>query len=150
MQTRTMRPVSCAPFPAPARPIHEAGSRTRHGWAACFSVRSVLCVYVGRKKLTTSQIEPNIDGMDPIKKKEYYRSNIEKRRAYQREYYTRNAQLIKRKREVNEHLSPEVLEKRKQYNKEYYKKNRERIRQNRAKHDFSKKSCTDRLSDDPR
>jgi len=72
--------------------------------------------------------------MDPIKKKEYYKNNIEKRRAYQLEYYRRNAQLIKRKREVTEHLTPEVLEKRKQYNSEYYKKNRARIRENRAKH----------------
>jgi hypothetical protein len=98
---------------------------------------------VERKKLTTSQIGSNIDGMDPSKKKEYYQKNIEKRREYQRNYYTRNAQLIKRKREVNEHLSPEFLEKRKQYNQEYYKKNLERIKQNRAKHAFSKKSCTE-------
>jgi hypothetical protein len=81
--------------------------------------------------------------MDPLKKKEYYLNNIEKRREYQRDYYTRNAQLIKRKREVNEHLSPEVFEKRKKYNEEYYKKNRERIRQNRANHKTSRKSCTD-------
>jgi hypothetical protein len=78
--------------------------------------------------------------MDPIKKKEYYQNNIEKRREYQRNYYMRNAQLIKRKREVAEHLTPEVLEKRRQYNSEYYKKNRALIRENRAKHKILKDS----------
>ena len=81
--------------------------------------------------------------MDPSKKKEYYQKNIEKRREYQRMYYTKNAQLIKRKREVNEHLSPEILQKRKEYNQNYYKNNLERIKQNRAKRAFSKKSRTE-------
>ena len=87
--------------------------------------------------------------MDPIKKKEYYQNNIEKRREYQRNYYMRNAQLIKRKREVAEHLTPEALEKRRQYNSEYYKKNRARIRENRAKHKSLKNSRTDDQSHDP-
>ena len=88
--------------------------------------------------------------MDPIKKKEYYQNNIEKRRAYQLEYYSKNAQLIKRKREVKDFLSPEFLEKRKQYNSDYYKKNRARIYENRAKHKILKNSRTDNGSDDPK
>jgi hypothetical protein len=103
---------------------------------------------VGRKKLTASPNWSKLSGMDPIKKKEYYQNNIEKRREYQRNYYMRNAQLIKRKREVSEHLTPEVLEKRKQYNSEYYKKNRARIRENRAKHKILKNSCINGESSD--
>jgi hypothetical protein len=88
--------------------------------------------------------------MDPSKKKEYYQNNIEKRREYQRMYYTKNAQLIKRKREVKDFLSPEFLEKRKKYNSDYYKNNRARIYENRAKHKISKNSCTNSGSDDPK
>ena len=62
----------------------------------------------------------------------YYSKNREARREYQKRYYNRNSELIKRKRELDTVLDPERIEAKKLYNKLYYSKNRARIREQRA------------------
>ncbi len=66
------------------------------------------------------------------KKQEYYQTNRDSRITYQKAYYRANAQLVKRKRELKEHLEPEKYEKQKEYQRAYYLENRARIREHRA------------------
>jgi hypothetical protein len=71
----------------------------------------------------------------------YYRRKAEERKAYQREYYARMKNILRRQREVQEVLEPEKAEARRQYYREYYAKNqaalaqkrRDRYRKNRGK-----------------
>jgi hypothetical protein len=69
--------------------------------------------------------------MPNAKKQEYYRKNRESRIRYQKSYYERNRNVIKRKREVNNFLEPEQKEALSRYNKDYYARNRDRIRAQR-------------------
>ena len=70
----------------------------------------------------------------------YYAQNREARRKYQLEYYHKNVDRIKRKRELDEVLDPEAIEARKVYNRKYYLKNRARIREQRAQAYLKRKS----------
>jgi hypothetical protein len=63
----------------------------------------------------------------------YYQKNREMRREYQKRYYKTNAQLIKRKRELESVLDPEKQDARKRYNQEYYLVNRASIQEQRAR-----------------
>jgi len=57
----------------------------------------------------------------------YYRRKAEERKAYQREYYARMKNVLRRQRELQEVLEPEKADARRQYYKEYYAKNREAL-----------------------
>lgn len=63
----------------------------------------------------------------------YYAKNKEARREYQKQYYIRNAQLIKRKRELDTVLDPEKVDARKAYHAAYYLDNRCTIREQRTR-----------------
>jgi ribulose bisphosphate carboxylase small subunit len=63
----------------------------------------------------------------------YYKKNREARRQYQKEYYSMNSQLIKRKRELDVLLAPEKEDARKAYNQEYYRVNRAAIKARRLR-----------------
>ena len=65
-------------------------------------------------------------------KKNYYQINKEDRLKYQRDYYRRNKENIKRKRELKLAESPELVDEQKEYNKNYYVENKERIKAKRA------------------
>jgi hypothetical protein len=69
----------------------------------------------------------------------YYERNKEARREYQRQYYHRNSEMIKRKRELDEVLEPDKVISRKDYNKRYYIKNRTAIKEKRKQLALSKK-----------
>ena len=66
--------------------------------------------------------------MPDDKKQKYYQDNKQKRLEYQRSYYEKNKERIKRKRELNAELDPEWVAKQRDYNKEYYQKNKARIK----------------------
>ncbi len=70
--------------------------------------------------------------MNPEKKKKYYQENREIRLAYQRDYYHKNKNRIKRKRELKQANDPSWIEKQREYNRQYYIKNREQIQRQRA------------------
>lgn len=63
----------------------------------------------------------------------YYQINREKRLSYQKKYYRANAEVIKRKRELEIVLNPEKVDARKAYNRAYFLKNRASIMEKRAK-----------------
>ena len=65
-------------------------------------------------------------------KKNYYQINKEARLKYQREYYRRNKEAIKRRRELKLAENPELADEQKEYNKKYYIENKERIKTKRA------------------
>ena len=65
-------------------------------------------------------------------KKNYYQINKEDRLKYQREYYRRNKETIKRRRELKLAENPELVDEQKEYNKKYYIENKERIKTKRA------------------
>ena len=65
-------------------------------------------------------------------KKNYYQINKEDRLKYQREYYRRNKEAIKRRRELKLAENPELVDEQKEYNKKYYIENKERIKTKRA------------------
>jgi|TARA_R110002110_G_scaffold158444_1_gene355776 hypothetical protein len=65
-------------------------------------------------------------------KLDYYARNRQARKEYQREYYIRNKNRIKRKRKLEELNDPEKFIDRKNYNRSYYQKNRARILKRRA------------------
>jgi len=62
----------------------------------------------------------------------YYRLNRKKRLAYQKQYYLKNAELIKRKRELDTVLNPDKVDARKAYNRAYFLNNRAEIMEKRA------------------
>lgn len=70
--------------------------------------------------------------MPDNKKQEYYKTNRDSRLTYQKTYYRNNAQLVKRKRELQEHLEPEKYDKQREYQRAYYLENRARIKERRA------------------
>ena len=65
-------------------------------------------------------------------KKNYYQINKEDRLKYQREYYRRNKEAIKRRRELKLAENPELVDEQKEYNKKYYIENNDRIKTKRA------------------
>ena len=70
--------------------------------------------------------------MPDAKKQQYYQDNKEARLSYQRAYYAKNKDLIKRRLSLKEVNDPEWKEKQREYNRAYYKKNRSKILANRA------------------
>ena len=63
----------------------------------------------------------------------YYKKNRGKRIQYQKEYYEKNKEAIKRKSEIKKAVDPDFTEKQRKYNKNYYRENKERIRRGRLK-----------------
>ena len=57
----------------------------------------------------------------------YYERNSEERRAYQREYYAKNKEVLKRKKEIEAELEPEKVEKTSKYQRDYYYENRNKL-----------------------
>ena len=68
---------------------------------------------------------------DAVKQK-YYQEHKDARLAYQRAYYTKNKDLIKRRLELRKAGDPKWEDNRKEYNRSYYRKNRSKIREKRA------------------
>lgn len=68
-----------------------------------------------------------------MEQKSYYHDNRDKRIEYQKDYYRRNKEGIKRKRELKKELDPDFSKNQKEYNREYYSKNKERIKKSRLK-----------------
>ena len=71
--------------------------------------------------------------MPDEKKQKYYAANKEKRLEYQREYYKKNRNNIKRKNQLRRADDPEWATKQREYAREYYRANKERIRRTRIK-----------------
>ena len=93
----------------------------------------LVCMYVcGEKKIDNLPNWLNCLLMPNQKKQEYYQTNRDSRLTYQKAYYRNNAQLVKRKRELQETLEPEKYEKQREYQRAYYLENRARIREHRA------------------
>lgn len=61
----------------------------------------------------------------------YYEANKEARRAYQREYYARNKENLRRKKELMAELEPEKIKEIRKYQREYYLKNRQTLQRKR-------------------
>lgn len=90
-------------------------------------------IYVYReKKFDSVQIWLHAGVMPDQTNESYYSKNREARREYQKRYYYRNCELIKRKRELDTVLDPEKVEAKKLYNRLYYSKNRASIREKRT------------------
>lgn len=68
-----------------------------------------------------------------MEQKSYYHDNRDKRINYQKEYYKKNKEGIKRKRELKKELDPDFSIKQREYNKKYYSDNKERIKRGRLK-----------------
>jgi predicted PP-loop superfamily ATPase len=60
-------------------------------------------------------------------KESYYARFTEERKAYQKAYYNKNKEVLKRKKELDASLKPEKLEKVRKYQHEYYLKNRQKL-----------------------
>ena len=95
-----------------------------------FFVTARMCIYGAvRKNLTQIQLCVRIRMADT----NYYKKNRGKRIQYQKEYYEKNKEAIKRKREIKKAVDPDFTEKQRKYNKNYYRENKERIRRGRLK-----------------
>jgi len=62
----------------------------------------------------------------------YYETNRETRLMYQRAYYKRNSERIKRKNELDSVLEPDRVVAKREYQREYFAKNRAKILKKRA------------------
>ena len=139
-----MTPAPCTIYPSPpaTRPAarllrhescilwQESGTTLRVGVG--FFV-PLVCMYICvEKKIDSPPNRLNSLSMPDQKKQEYYKTNRDSRLTYQKAYYRNNAQLVKRKRELQETLEPEKYEKQREYQRAYYLENRARIREHRA------------------
>lgn len=97
-----------------------------------FSYRFYIIYVCREKKFDSAQIGLHAGVMPDQTNESYYSKNREARREYQKKYYYRNRELIKRKRELDTVLDPEKVEAKKLYNRLYYAKNRASIREKRA------------------
>jgi hypothetical protein len=70
----------------------------------------------------------------------YYDKNKDARKGYQKEYYTLNKELLRRKREIQAELEPEKTVKQKNYQRSYYLANRNRLLQERKRRYNSSKT----------
>ena len=79
--------------------------------------------------MTTKPIRRSIDHLEPIEMPEesYYERHREKRKAYQKAYYDTVKEQLRRNREVDKAVRPEVVESRATYQDSYYRKNRDRL-----------------------
>jgi hypothetical protein len=57
----------------------------------------------------------------------YYKRHSEERKAYQKAYYASVKEQLRRNREVDKAVRPEVVEARAAYQDSYYRKNRDRL-----------------------
>jgi hypothetical protein len=73
----------------------------------------------------------------------YYARFKEARKAYQRCYYERNKEVIRRKKELDATLHPEKFQKIRGYQREYYLKNREKLLQRKRERYAHKKALRD-------
>ena len=110
--------------------MQESGTTLRVG-VGFFVPLVCMCICV-EKKIDSPPNRLNSLSMPDQKKQEYYKTNRDSRLTYQKAYYRNNAQLVKRKRELQETLEPEKYEKQREYQRAYYLENRARIREHRA------------------
>ena len=104
-----------------------------------FLVQSTHYICMREKKIDSVSKRVNNCGMSDTTNETYYERNREARREYQRQYYHRNSERIKRKRELDEVLEPDKVVSRKEYNQKYYIKNRVIISEKRKQFALSKK-----------
>lgn len=71
----------------------------------------------------------------------YYERFKEERKAYQKAYYTKNKEALKRKKELDASLKPEKLEKVRSYQHEYYLKNRQKLLERKRLRYLSEKNA---------
>ena len=71
--------------------------------------------------------------MANTKKREYYLNNRDKRIEYQKKYYAKHKEWIRRKKELKLEEDPNWALRQKEYNKNYYIKNKEKIKIQRQK-----------------
>lgn len=71
----------------------------------------------------------------------YYERHKEERKMYQKRYYTKNREKIRRKNELAAHLEPEKVEKIRTYQRNYYLENRERLLDKKRKAYLARKSA---------
>ena len=57
----------------------------------------------------------------------YYKRHREERKAYQKTYYDKVKEQLRRNREVDKAVRPEVVVARAAYQESYYRKNRDRL-----------------------
>lgn len=62
-----------------------------------------------------------------MSKDSYYKRHREERKAYQKDYYGKVKEQLRRNREVDKAVRPEVVEARAAYQDSYYRKNRDRL-----------------------
>ena len=60
-------------------------------------------------------------------KESYYARFKDERKAYQRAYYTKNKEALKRKKELDATLKPEKVKKVQEYQHNYYLTNRQKL-----------------------
>lgn len=65
-------------------------------------------------------------------KQDYYIKNKKKRLKYQREYYQKNADKIKRGRDLKKENDPSWIGTQREYNRKYYIENKKKIKTKRA------------------
>ena len=65
-------------------------------------------------------------------KQNYYQKNKKKRLKYHREYYKKNAEKIKRNRDLKKENHPTWSADQREYNRQYYINNKEKIKAKRA------------------
>ena len=65
-------------------------------------------------------------------KQDYYLKNKKKRLEYQRKYYLKNAERIKRNRALKKENDPTWATEQRDYNRRYYSENKKKIRAKRA------------------
>lgn len=127
---RSIHPEPRLPRPESWNMTQESGTTPRVGVG--FFVQLVCMCVCREKKIDSHPNWLNSLFMPDQKKQEYYKTNRDSRLTYQKAYYRNNAQLVKRKRELQETLEPEKYEKQREYQRAYYLENRARIREHRA------------------
>ncbi len=75
-----------------------------------------------------------------IEQPSYYERHKEERKKYQKRYYTKNREKIRRKNELIAHLEPEKVEKIRAYQRNYYLENRERLLDRKRKAYLARKT----------
>ena len=124
---------------ATEQPPSEGRTFLRHatgGVAVFCGVPMYRCVCTG-KNLTKLQLHENILNttfINSMETQDYYTRNKEARKEYQREYYKKNKERIRRKRKLEELENPSKFTERKNYNSEYYQRNKEKILKRRKEH----------------
>ena len=105
---------------------------TRYGWVIPFRVGRDTYITVCEKKIIgidrlgwTWEIRGFYAPMSD--QESYYKRNTEARKAYQKAYYAEKKDLLKRKRELDSHLSPEKVQKMQDYQRNYYLTNRQKL-----------------------